>query len=62
MRDYYLTTEDGRCIAVADLPLIDIIEGLAEGFKVDGDAPEEAIRERLEIELIIRREGLRDDA
>lgn len=61
MRDYYLTLDDGRCIAVADLPLVDIIECLAEGFVVEGEAPEEAIRDRLEIELIIRREGLRHE-
>lgn len=60
MRDYRYD-EEGKDpgIAVADLPTPMIEDLLRDGFQANSEASEEAIRERLRLELHIRSLGLR---
>lgn len=60
MRDYTLLGDDGRMVPVSEMPMIDIMECLVEGFDVaDPGVSEAAIRDRLELEVFIRKENLR---
>lgn len=59
MRDYYAAYEDGRQIAVADLPTSEIHEMLRDGIKPLGGDQAPAIIERLRLELFIRERNLR---
>jgi hypothetical protein len=60
MRDYTFDP-DGKDpgVPIAELPTATIQELLDQGFEPNGEAPVEAIRERLRLELHIRALGLR---
>jgi hypothetical protein len=63
LRDYNLIGDDGTATPVAQVSTQDIQECLQDGFVVsahDGHLdPERDVRNRLDLELFIRRRGLR---
>ncbi len=59
MRDYAMQDENGRWIPVSEMSLVDIIECLVEGVEILSNDTAEAVRERLELEIFIRKKGLR---
>lgn len=60
MRDY-MYHPDGidPGVPVSQMPTEEIVACLADGFEANGEAPIEAIRDRLQLELFIRERGLR---
>ena len=59
VRDYRFRDDDGRDVPVAEMADADIRECLANGVEpLDGE-PADAIRDRLNLELLIREKGLR---
>lgn len=62
MRDAFITYKDGRRVAVSDLPLPEVqrLEALAPRLENNGASERtvEQLRDRLQIELVIRRRRL----
>jgi tRNA A58 N-methylase Trm61 len=59
MKDYIYQDDDGRVMYVAEMPTQDIVECLARGVEIIDHDDREAIAKRLQLELEIRRGGLR---
>ena len=60
MRDTICIHPDGRRMPVADMTTEDIHASLRDGFDAFGGTTENNIRDRLEIEVLIRNLGLRE--
>lgn len=65
MRDHTFTDDEGRTVLVAQMNTADIHDCLRNGFVINhSDHPDDnaqSILERLQIEILIREKGLRDD-
>lgn len=63
MHDYHLFFDDGSSIPISDLPTGEIEEILRDGFKILlPHISECSIKQRLELELYIRQNNLRQKA